>query len=71
MTARPNGWRSFFARQLRLTRANASRLAMIFRRPGPRRLALWDIMRHGELVAPAEAVQMARGLDALRSWRIR
>jgi pimeloyl-ACP methyl ester carboxylesterase len=50
----------FFARQLRLTRASAPRLGMIFRRPGPRRLALWDIMRHGELVSPADAVQMAR-----------
>ncbi len=50
----------FFARQLRLTRASAPRLGTIFRRPGPRRLALWDIMRHGELVSPAEAVEMAR-----------
>jgi pimeloyl-ACP methyl ester carboxylesterase len=49
----------FFARQLRLTRASASRMAMIVRRPGPRRLALRDIMRHGELVSPADAVQLA------------
>jgi pimeloyl-ACP methyl ester carboxylesterase len=49
----------FFARQLRLTRATASRMAMIVRRPGPRRLVLRDIMRHGELVPPADAVQLA------------
>lgn len=49
----------FFARQMRLTRAAAPRMAMIFRRPGPRRLALRDIMRHGELVSLADAVQLA------------
>jgi pimeloyl-ACP methyl ester carboxylesterase len=50
----------FFARQLRLTRATASRMAAIVRRPGTRRLALRDIMRHGELVSPAEALQLAQ-----------
>lgn len=50
----------FFARQLRLTRATASRMATIVRRPGIRRLALRDIMRHGELVAPSEALQLAQ-----------
>jgi pimeloyl-ACP methyl ester carboxylesterase len=49
----------FFARQLRLTRATASRMATIVRRPGTRRLALRDIMRHGELVSPAEAMRLA------------
>jgi len=48
----------FFARQLRLARASASRAPTIVRRPGPRRLALRDVMRHGELVSPAEAVEL-------------
>jgi pimeloyl-ACP methyl ester carboxylesterase len=50
----------FFARQLRLTRATASRMATIVRRPVVRRLALRDIMRHGELVAPWDALQLAQ-----------
>lgn len=50
----------FFARQLRLTRATAPRMATIFRRPSVRRLAMRDIMRHGELVSPAEALELAR-----------
>jgi pimeloyl-ACP methyl ester carboxylesterase len=50
----------FFARQLRLTRATASRMSTIMRRPGVRRLALRDIMRHGELVAPWDALQLAQ-----------
>jgi pimeloyl-ACP methyl ester carboxylesterase len=49
----------FFARQLRLTRATAPRMGMILRRPGARRLALRDIMRHGELVPPAQALALA------------
>ncbi len=49
-----------FARQLRLTRAGATQMARIVRRPSVRRAALWDIMRHGELVSPAEAVQLAQ-----------
>jgi pimeloyl-ACP methyl ester carboxylesterase len=35
-------------------------MAMIVRRPGTRRLAMRDIMRHGELVSPAEAVALAQ-----------
>ncbi|HXD54791.1 MAG TPA: alpha/beta fold hydrolase [Solirubrobacteraceae bacterium] len=50
----------FFARQLRLTRATAPRMATIFRRPSVRRLAMRDIMRHGELVSPAEALDLAQ-----------
>ena len=49
----------FFARQQRLTRATSSRMATLVRRPGMRRLAMRDIMRHGELVSPAEAMQLA------------
>jgi pimeloyl-ACP methyl ester carboxylesterase len=54
----------FFARQLRLARTAAPRMVSLARRPGLRRLALRDIMRHGELVAPADAVDLAR--SALR-----
>lgn len=50
----------FFARQLRVTRASAPRMAAIVRRAAVRRLALRDIMRHGELVAPADALQLAQ-----------
>jgi pimeloyl-ACP methyl ester carboxylesterase len=54
----------FFARQLRATRITGARMAAIVRRPGARRLALRDVMRHGELVAPADALQLAQ--SALR-----
>jgi pimeloyl-ACP methyl ester carboxylesterase len=50
----------FFARQLRLTRASAPRMASLVRRPAMRRVALRDVMRHGELVAPWDALQLAR-----------
>jgi pimeloyl-ACP methyl ester carboxylesterase len=50
----------FFARQLRLSRAAGSRLATVMRRPGARRLALRDVMRHGELVSPWDALQLAQ-----------
>jgi pimeloyl-ACP methyl ester carboxylesterase len=69
----------FFARQIRTTRATAAALPRIMRRPGARHLALREIMRHGELVAPADAVDLARAslgcsvigrvLDALRADR--
>jgi pimeloyl-ACP methyl ester carboxylesterase len=69
----------FFARQVRATRATAPGLPLIMRRPGVRHLAMRDIMRHGELVAPADAVDLARTslgctvidrvLDALRADR--
>jgi pimeloyl-ACP methyl ester carboxylesterase len=48
----------FFKRQFRILRAMQPRAAAIMRRPSIRRLALRDIMRHGELVAPADAVDM-------------
>ncbi|HEY5286268.1 MAG TPA: alpha/beta fold hydrolase [Solirubrobacteraceae bacterium] len=54
----------FFARQLRITRLNQRRIATIMRRPSSRRLAMRDVMRHGELVAPADAVDLA--LTSLR-----
>jgi pimeloyl-ACP methyl ester carboxylesterase len=48
----------FFARQLRLTRLIESRVETVMSRPSVRRVSLRDIMRHGELVAPADAVDM-------------
>lgn len=48
----------FFDRQLRLTRKLAPRVSTIMRRPAIRHLALRDIMRHGELVAAADAVDL-------------
>jgi pimeloyl-ACP methyl ester carboxylesterase len=53
-----------FARQLRMMRATSRRLPLLMRRPGSRRLALRDVMRHGELMAPADAVDFA--FSALR-----
>ena len=53
----------FFARQMRMVRASRRQLPRIMRRPGTRRLAMRDIMRHGELVAPADAIAMS--LDPL------
>jgi pimeloyl-ACP methyl ester carboxylesterase len=50
----------FFRRQLRITRASERMLPRIMRRPGARRLALRDTVRHGELVPPDEAVALAR-----------
>jgi pimeloyl-ACP methyl ester carboxylesterase len=50
----------FVARQLRLTRVCADRMAAILSRPKMRRLALRDVMRHGELVSAAEALGLAR-----------
>lgn len=70
---------AFFARQIRLTRLVQSRLRTVMHRPSARRAALREIMRHGELVAPADAVDMAlaslrctladRAIAALRSDR--
>jgi pimeloyl-ACP methyl ester carboxylesterase len=48
-----------FARQLRATRLSAPRIPAIMRRPALRHAALREVMRHGELVAPADAVDMA------------
>ncbi|HEX3511002.1 MAG TPA: alpha/beta hydrolase [Solirubrobacteraceae bacterium] len=54
----------FFARQVRIARATAPRIEFIVRRPGMRRMALRDIMRHGELVSPADAAALS--LSAVR-----
>jgi pimeloyl-ACP methyl ester carboxylesterase len=67
----------FFARQLRLARLTARYLDTVMKRPGSRRLAMRDVMRHGELVAPADAVDLAltsmrcpvagKGIEATRA----
>jgi len=53
----------FFERQMRMVRASRTQLQRLMRRPGTRRLAMRDIMRHGELMAPADAVDLS--LDPL------
>ncbi|WP_249011406.1 alpha/beta fold hydrolase [Conexibacter sp. DBS9H8] len=53
----------FFARQMRMIRASQGQVRRVMARPGARRLALRDIMRHGELVNPAEAAALS--LDPL------
>jgi pimeloyl-ACP methyl ester carboxylesterase len=53
----------FFARQMRIVRASRTQIPRLMRRPGARKLAMRDIMRHGELIPPADAVDMS--LDPL------
>jgi pimeloyl-ACP methyl ester carboxylesterase len=53
----------FFARQMRMVRASRKQIPRVMRRPGARKLAMRDIMRHGELIAPADAVDLS--LDPL------
>ncbi|WP_205697626.1 alpha/beta fold hydrolase [Conexibacter sp. SYSU D00693] len=50
----------FFKRQQKMARASAPHLDRVMRRPVPRRLALRDVMLHGELVQPADAAAMTR-----------
>jgi pimeloyl-ACP methyl ester carboxylesterase len=69
----------FFARQLRTTRALESRMPMLVGRPKARKLALRDVMRHGERVPPGEALRLVqvslgctiaeRAIEALRADR--
>jgi pimeloyl-ACP methyl ester carboxylesterase len=53
----------FFARQMRIVRASRKQIPRLMRRPGARKLAMRDIMRHGELISPADAVDLS--LDPL------
>ena len=53
----------FFERQMRIVRASRKQLPRLMRRPGTRKLAMRDIMRHGELIPPADAVDLS--LDPL------
>jgi len=50
----------FFSRQMRLTRAIAPRMDMLFSRPRIRRVAFRELMRHGEAMSCAAAVGLAR-----------
>jgi pimeloyl-ACP methyl ester carboxylesterase len=54
----------FFARQLRLLRRTHTQLERVMRFSSARRLAYRDVMRHGELLSPPDAVQMS--LSALK-----
>jgi pimeloyl-ACP methyl ester carboxylesterase len=49
----------FFVRQTRMLRAVRSQLPRLMRAPRSRYLAMRDVMRHGELVPPLEAIGMA------------
>jgi pimeloyl-ACP methyl ester carboxylesterase len=70
-----------FARQRQLARVFAPIVPAVIKRPLLRRLALHDVMYHGELVPPADVVQMMtaslhctifpRVIDALRADRAR
>jgi pimeloyl-ACP methyl ester carboxylesterase len=51
----------WFARNQKLARLSLPRAELIMRRPGTRRLVLRDVMVHGELVPPKEAVGLVRG----------
>lgn len=49
----------FFARQIKMLMRTHAWSERIMRRPGTRRLAFRDIMRHGELVSPADAAEIS------------
>jgi pimeloyl-ACP methyl ester carboxylesterase len=53
----------FFARQMRIIRVSRKQIPRLMQRPGARKLALRDIMRHGELLSPPVAVDVS--LDPL------
>jgi pimeloyl-ACP methyl ester carboxylesterase len=53
----------FFARQMRIVRVSRKQIPRLMGRPGARKLAMRDIMRHGELIFPADAVDLS--LDPL------
>ena len=50
----------WFARNQKLARASAPRAVQIMRRPLIRKIALRDVMVHGDQVPPKEAVQLVR-----------
>jgi pimeloyl-ACP methyl ester carboxylesterase len=60
----------FFARQISMLKRTHAWSERIMRRPGTRRLAFREIMRHGELVSPADAAEISRAaLDCSISQR--
>ena len=48
---------------MRIVRASRRQIPRLMQRPGARKLAMRDIMRHGELISPADAIEMS--LDPL------
>lgn len=50
----------WFTRNQKLARASLPRARQIMQRPGARKLALRDVMAHGDQVPPAEAVNLVR-----------
>lgn len=50
----------FFARQIKMLERTHAWSERIMRRPGTRRLAFREIMRHGELVSPADAAEISQ-----------
>jgi pimeloyl-ACP methyl ester carboxylesterase len=53
----------YFVRQMRTIRASRRQIPRLMVRPSARKVALRDIMRHGELVSPADAIDLS--LDPL------
>ena len=51
---------TFFARQIKMLKRTHAWSERIMKRPGTRRLAFRDIMRHGELVSPADAAEISQ-----------
>lgn len=61
---------SFFARQIKVLKRTHAWSERIMKRPGTRRLAFREIMRHGELVSPADAAEISKAaLDCSISRR--
>lgn len=60
----------FFARQIKMLKRTHAWSERIMRRPGTRRLAFREIMRHGELVSPSDAAEISQAaLDCSISQR--
>jgi pimeloyl-ACP methyl ester carboxylesterase len=51
---------NFFTRQIKMLRRTHAWSERIMKRPGTRRLAFREIMRHGELVSPADAAEISQ-----------
>lgn len=60
----------FFAKQIKMLKRTHAWSERIMKRPGTRRLAFREIMRHGELVSPADAAEISKAaLDCSISQR--
>jgi pimeloyl-ACP methyl ester carboxylesterase len=61
---------TFFAKQIKMLKRTHAWSERIMKRPGTRRLAFREIMRHGELVSPADAAEISKAaLDCSISQR--